>query len=57
MRLITAVILIQSDSESDYVSEDENTSDDIRNKELFFNDDELSETNYDPFEFTENRGI
>ena len=42
MRLTTVVILLQSDSESDYVPEDENISDEISDEELFFNDDELS---------------
>ena len=57
MRLITAVILLYSDWESDYAPENENTRDKISDEELFSNHDELSETNYDPFEFTGNEGI
>ena len=57
MRLITVVILLQSDSESDYVPEYENISDEISDEELFFNDDELSEANYDLFKFTGSEGI
>ena len=57
MRLITAVILLYSDWESDYAPENENTRDEISDEELLSNDDELSETNYDPFELTGNEGI
>ena len=57
MRLITAVILLYSDWESDYAPENENIRDEISDEELLSNDDELSETNYDPFELTGNEGI
>ena len=51
------MILLYSDWESDYAPENENIRDEISDEELLSNDDELSETNYDPFELTGNEGI